>query len=63
LTDSLDVNDKWKRPLADLKRHFCAAYGESIQMHTIHESNYTVINLPLNGNNKAKKNNKTQFSL
>jgi len=30
-------------------------YGEIIQMHTVHESNYTVIRLPRNGNCKAKK--------
>jgi len=30
--------------------------GEILQMHTIHESNYTVIKLPRNGNSKAKNN-------
>jgi len=30
-------------------------YDENMQMHTIHESNYTVIKLPRNGNTKAKK--------
>jgi len=29
---------------------------EILQMHTIHESNYTVIKLPCNGNSKAKNN-------
>jgi len=33
-------------------------YGGIIKMHTIHESNYTVIKLPRNGNSKAKKINK-----
>jgi len=28
--------------------------GEILQMHTIHDSNYTVIKLPWNGNSKAK---------
>jgi len=28
--------------------------GEILQMHTIHESNYTVIKLPRKGNSKAK---------
>jgi len=30
--------------------------GEILQMHTIHESDYTVIKLPRNGNSKAKNN-------
>jgi len=30
-------------------------YGEIIKMQTIHESNYTIIKLPRNGNSKAKK--------
>jgi len=30
--------------------------GESLQMHRTHESNYTVIKLPRNGNSKAKIN-------
>ena len=30
--------------------------GEILQMQTIHESNYTVIKLPHNGNSKAKNN-------
>jgi len=34
------------------------AYGKIIQMHTIHESTYTVIKLPRNGNCKAKKTTK-----
>jgi len=38
-------------------------YGEIIKMPTIYECNYTVIKLPHDGNNKAKKNNKTQFGL
>jgi len=38
-------------------------YGEIIQMHTIFESNYTVIKQPRHGNSKAKKINKKQFSL
>jgi len=32
-------------------------------MHTIHESNYTIIKLPRNGNSKAKMISKKQFSL
>jgi len=32
-------------------------------MHTIHESNYTAIKLPRNGNSKAKNNYEKQFSL
>jgi len=31
-------------------------YGEIIQMHTIHKSNYAVIKQPRNGYSKAKKN-------
>jgi len=31
-------------------------YGEIMQTHTIDVSNETVIKLPRNGNNKAKKN-------
>jgi len=34
-----------------------------MQMHTIHESNYTVKKLPCIGNSKAKKINKKQLSL
>jgi len=30
--------------------------GEILQMHTAHESNYTVIKLPRIGNSKAKNN-------
>jgi len=30
--------------------------GEILQMHTTHESNYTLIKLPRNGNSKAKNN-------
>jgi len=30
--------------------------GEILQMHTIHDSNYTVIKLPRNGNSEAKNN-------
>jgi len=29
-------------------------HGEIMQMHTIHESNYTIIKLPRNGNYKGK---------
>ena len=37
--------------------------GEIMQMHTIHESNYTVIKLPRNGwsNAKQKQQNTIQF--
>jgi len=38
-------------------------HDEIIKMHTIHEGNYTVIKLPRDGNSKAKKNHKKQFSL
>jgi len=31
-------------------------YSEIIQMHTIHDSSYTVIRLPRNWNRKVKKN-------
>jgi len=31
-------------------------YGEILQMRTTHECNYTVIELPRNGNSKAKNN-------
>jgi len=34
-------------------------HDEIIQMHTIHESNYTVMKQPCNGNSKAKKITKT----
>jgi len=39
-------------------------YGEIIKMHTIHESNYTVIKLPRNGNSEGKinKNNSVHKS-
>jgi len=37
--------------------------GEILQMHTIHESNYTVIKLTRNGNVRRKIINKKQFSL
>jgi len=33
-------------------------HGEIIEMHTIRESNYTVIKQPCNGNSKAKQVNK-----
>jgi len=32
--------------------------GKILQMHTIHESNYTAIKLPRNGNSKRKIMNK-----
>jgi len=32
-------------------------------MHIIHKGNYTAIKLPRNGNSKAEKFNKKQFSL
>jgi len=38
-------------------------HGDIIQMHTIHENNYTVIKQPRDGNKKAKKINKKQFNL
>jgi len=38
-------------------------HGEIIQIRAFHESNYTVMKLPCNENNKAKKSNKKQFSL
>jgi len=38
-------------------------HGEFIQMHTINESNYTVIKQPHNGNKGAKQIGKKQFSL
>jgi len=38
-------------------------YGEIIQMHTIRKRNYTVVKQPRNGNSKAKKITKKQFSL
>jgi len=39
-------------------------HGEIIKMHTIHESNYTAIKLPRNGNSKAKKKlTNKQFTL
>jgi len=34
-----------------------------MQMHTINESNYTVIKLPRNENSKAKEYSQKQFSL
>jgi len=36
--------------------------GKIIQMHTTHESNYTVMKLPRNGNSKTKKINKKNNS-
>jgi len=36
-------------------------YGEVIQMHTIHESNYTATKLPRKRNRKAKKINHCFF--
>jgi len=33
-------------------------HGKIIQMHTIHESNYTITKQPHNGNSMAKKFNK-----
>ena len=38
-------------------------YGKIIEMHTILESNYTVIKLQSNGNSKVKNINKKQFNL
>jgi len=52
--DSLDVNDTCKRLITKLNTHF--VNGKILQLHTIHESNYTVIKLPRNGNSKAKNN-------
>jgi len=37
--------------------------GEILQMHTIHESNYTVIKLPSNGNSKTKEINEKYNSV
>jgi len=50
--DSLDIDDTCKRLITNLKMHF--VNGEPLQLYTIHESNYTVIKLPLIGNSKAK---------
>jgi len=58
--DSLDVNDTCKRPITNLKGHF--VYGEIIQMHTIHESNCTVIKQSRNGNSEAKINQQKVIS-
>jgi len=38
--DSLDGNDTCKRPITNLKKHFCL--GEITQMHTINKTNYSV---------------------
>jgi len=54
--DSLDVNDSCKRPITNLKRRF--VHGEFIQMHTIHESSYTIMNQLHNGNSETKEINK-----
>ena len=37
-----------------ISRGICV-YGEIMQMHTIHESNHTVMKLPRNENSKEKK--------
>jgi len=37
----LDVNDTCKRPITNLKRGIFA-YGQIIQIHTIHKGNYAV---------------------
>jgi len=55
LIDSVDANDTCKCPIKNLKRYFCLWWNHTVQTHTIHESNYTVIKLPRNGNSKAKK--------
>jgi len=60
--DSLVVNHTCKSPITKFKRRIFV-YGEIIQMHTIHESNYAVIKLPRNVNSKAKKISKIQFSV
>jgi len=53
-----------KRPITNLKRHFCVWGKHTIQMHAILESNHRVIKLPRNGSRKAKKlNKKKQCSL
>jgi len=59
--DTLDVNDTCKRLITKLNMHF--VNGEILQLHTIHESNYTVIKLPRNGKGRRKIINKQQFSL
>jgi len=38
-------------------------YGEIMQIHTIHECNYTVMKLPRNGNSKAKNINRKTIQL
>jgi len=51
--DSLDVNDIHVNVSLQMSRcNF--VHGEILQMHTIHESNYTVIKLLRNGRSKAK---------
>jgi len=50
----LNLNDTCKRLITNLKVNFCQC--EILQMDTIHESNYTVIKLPCDGNSKAKNN-------
>jgi len=59
--DSLDVIDTCKRLITKLNMHF--VNGEIPQLHTIHESNYTVIKLPRSGKGWRKIINKQQFSL
>ena len=54
LMDCLDVNDTFKRQITNLKIHFCQWRNPT--MHTIQESNCTVLKLPGNGNSKAKNN-------
>jgi len=54
--DSLVVNDMYKYLITNLKRHF--VHSEIIKMHTIRESNCTVMKQTRNGNSKAKKSYK-----
>jgi len=53
--DNLDVNGTCKRPITNLKRHFCLWRNHTnAQMR---ESSYAIIKQPRDGNSKAKKIN------
>jgi len=52
--DNLDVKVTFNVSL-QISR-FIFVNGEILQMHTIHESNYTLIKLPRDGNSKEKNN-------
>jgi len=61
--DSLDVNDTCKRPITNLKSHFCLWRNYTNTKNPQREVYSSLIKLPRNTNSEAKKISKKRFSL